>query len=133
MKPLLIIGILFSMCYSYSQTIRSFDKMNPETSFENIHVEKISEDSLSSVFLIWVKDTVATHKHEFHSESIYVHDGEGKLYLNEAQPVEIKKGDVLFIPKNTWHAVKVISDEPMRVMSVQSPRFNGEDRIFKKQ
>jgi quercetin dioxygenase-like cupin family protein len=132
MKQLLIIAVLQCVGFSYSQTISSFEKTKPKESFENIHVKKISEDTLSSVFLIWVKDTVATHKHEYHSESIYVHSGEGKIYLNEGPAVTIRKGDVLFIPKNTWHAVKVTSDEPMRVMSVQSPRFDGHDRVFKK-
>ena len=43
---------------------------------------------------------------------------------------EIKKGDVVFIPKNTAHAVKSTGKQPLKVLSVQSPNFDGKDRIF---
>jgi mannose-6-phosphate isomerase-like protein (cupin superfamily) len=42
----------------------------------------------------------------------------------------IKKGDLIFIPKGTPHAVKTISAVPLKVISVQSPLFDGSDRIM---
>ena len=41
-----------------------------------------------------------------------------------------EKGDIIFIPMNTVHSLKVTSSIPVKVLSVQSPRFDGKDRIF---
>ena len=44
--------------------------------------------------------------------------------------LKIRKGDVVFIPKNTVHSVKSIGKEPLKVISVQAPFFDGKDRIM---
>ena len=42
-----------------------------------------------------------------------------------------REGDYLNFPKNVAHAVlEVISRKPLKVVSVQSPKFEGKDRIF---
>ncbi len=99
---------------------------------ENIIVQLLAENDQSSNFMIWVRDTVAKHKHEYHSETIVVLNGKAKMYFNDDEFIIAEK-DVVFIPKNTWHAVKVISDEPLQVMSIQAPRFNKRDRVFFKE
>jgi mannose-6-phosphate isomerase-like protein (cupin superfamily) len=43
---------------------------------------------------------------------------------------DIKSGDYFRIPKNTFHSLIVKSEEPMKVLSVQSPEFLGKDRVF---
>ncbi len=131
MRYVLLFIIFTSSVFTYGQEIYKTEDFNADNYFENIFVKKLSEDTLSSQFLIWVKDTVALHKHNFHTETIYVIEGEAHMYFNDEAPKIIKKGDVLFVPFNTWHAVKVISEEPLKVLSVQSPGFDGSDRIFK--
>ena len=69
------------------------------------------------------------HKHQAHSETIYVIEGTGEMRLGEKK-CYLKKGDVLFIPENTPHSVKVTSDIPLKVLSVQAPEFDGTDRIL---
>ena len=96
--------------------------------FENIFVEKLAEDNLSSTFLIWIKNRVPLHKHLEHSESVYVLEGTGLLQLADSA-FEVKAGSYIFIPKNTPHSVKVTSEAPLKVLSVQSPRFDGSDKI----
>jgi mannose-6-phosphate isomerase-like protein (cupin superfamily) len=49
----------------------------------------------------------------------------------EEKKFEIKHGDVIFIPKNTFHSVKTTSKEPLKVISIQAPYFDGKDRVFK--
>ena len=39
--------------------------------------------------------------------------------------------DIITIPKNTWHGVTINSKEIMKVISIQSPKFLGNDRVFK--
>ena len=40
-------------------------------------------------------------------------------------------GDIITIPKNTWHGVTINSKDAMKVISIQSPKFLGNDRVFK--
>ena len=102
--------------------------MKVDTS-KNIHVDKLHSDSLSTGFVITIKNSVRLHKHQYHSESIYVIKGEGKMIIGE-DSFEISEGDYFNIPKNTPHSLEVISDVPMKVISFQSPEFLGKDRIF---
>lgn len=96
---------------------------------ENIYVEKIASDANSTDFVIFIKKQVPLHKHLTHTETIYVLAGKGLFQQGDTKH-EIGPGDYLRIPKNTPHAVTVISDEPLKVLSVQAPEFYGKDRVF---
>lgn len=125
--PLIFFGFSF---FGISQ--ENLTELTPEKPLENILVKRIGGDSLSTQFVIWVKDTVRTHRHEDHSESLLVMEGTGTFYMGN-QVFEIKPGDFISIPRKTWHAVKVTSTEPLKVLSVQAPAFFGKDRVFKDQ
>lgn len=129
-KFLLIFVPLFFSSFYIGQTVTDFDTLQPNQDYENIHVQKIQTDSLSTTFAIWVKLKVRMHKHAYHTENIYVSEGEGTFYLGDDK-ISIKKGDLIVVPKNTWHGVDVTSETAMKVVSVQSPEFKGVDRIFK--
>ena len=59
MKVTTILAILFIPFISKSQNIvTSIDEIHPNKEFENIHVKKISSDSSSSTFAIWIKQKV---------------------------------------------------------------------------
>ena len=73
---------------------------------------------------------VKMHKHLEHVENIYVTQGEGKFHLG-ATAYHIEPGDLIIVPKNTWHGAEVTSDVPLKVISIQSPEFKGIDRVFK--
>lgn len=95
-----------------------------------VHVEHLFTDSsVVSSFLIYIKKEVKTHKHLSHSEHVYVLEGSGEMMLGE-KTFTITKGDLIFIPKNTFHAVKTISEIPLKVISIQAPFFDGKDRVF---
>ncbi len=128
-SKLLIVGILFFVMNAIGQNTENINSLQPDVAFDNVHVVRIAGDSLSTQFVIWVKDTVSTHHHVWHSESIYVLEGIAKLYFNDTIK-EIQSGDLIFLPKNNNHAVKVISKTPLKVLSVQSPGFYGLDRVF---
>lgn len=129
-KLLLIAVILFSLQNLLAQNTKEIRKIKPDKAYDNILVQSLTGDSLTSSFIIWVKDTVAAHKHAYHSEHIYVLEGKAKMYLNDNMK-KIRKGDVIFVPKNNWHAVKVTSSKALKVLSIQSPYFDGKDRILK--
>jgi len=94
-----------------------------------VYVKKIYGDSLSTSFCIVIRTQVKSHRHLTHSEQVVVLAGEGQMQLGR-DTFRIKKGDVVFIPKNTPHAVVSTGSIPLKVISVQSPLFDGKDRIY---
>ena len=131
MKYLLILFIQIISCHLISQNyVASFDSIQPEKNYENINVKKLSSDINATTFAIWVKKSVRLHKHVQHVENVYISEGNGEFQLGDST-YKVKSGDLIIIPKNTWHGVVVKSKEPMKVISIQSPEFIGNDRIFK--
>ena len=125
----LFLNLILSNLLS-QEFVGEFNKIRPDSTFSNIHVHQISTDSSSTTFVIWVKSKVKMHKHLEHVENIYVTQGEGKFHLG-ATTYHIEPGDLIVVPKNTWHGVEVTSDIPLKVISIQSPEFKGIDRVFK--
>jgi mannose-6-phosphate isomerase-like protein (cupin superfamily) len=113
-----------------ADTWQALDTIKAPGVYENLYNRALFSDSLSSSFAIFIKHEVKEHKHEKHSENIVVLDGEAVMKM-DGKSFKIKKGDLIFVPKNTWHYVKVTSKTPLKVVSIQSPNFDGKDRIFK--
>jgi mannose-6-phosphate isomerase-like protein (cupin superfamily) len=111
-----------------SQEIQSLTVLTPEQPYENVHLKKLHTDSLSTSFVIWIREEVRPHRHAFHSESIFVLEGTAKLVIG-ANTYRIKAGDFFNIPENTVHAVEVTSTLPLKIISIQAPEFKGEDRV----
>lgn len=130
MKLLLPLLFFLIQNISYSQDLRSLKQMKPTVDFENIHVQKISEDTLQSTFVIWIKSSVKEHFHLEHTENIYVISGKAMMTLADSS-FTIRAGNHITIPKGTAHSVtKVFGRKPLQVLSIQSPKFDGSDRIF---
>lgn len=127
MKNLFLLLFLFPF-FAKAQN-QSLDTIKAPLGFDNIYSRTIASDSLSSSFVIFIKKEVKKHKHATHTENVYILDGEGQMLLGD-KTFEVKKGDIIFIPMNTVHSLKVTSSIPVKVLSVQSPRFDGKDRIF---
>jgi len=131
MKTTITIILQFICLVFYCQgTVTPFDEINPSKEFDNINVQKIATDINSTTFAIWIKQSVKLHKHVNHVENVYISEGHGDFQLGDSI-YPVKNGDLIVIPKNTWHGVKVNSKTPMKVISVQSPEFLGKDRVFK--
>jgi mannose-6-phosphate isomerase-like protein (cupin superfamily) len=95
--------------------------------WQNVAVEKIADDSLSTSFLIWVREGVKKHFHELHTEHVTIIEGTGEMTLGDSTFI-VKPGDFLLIPKGVPHAVTALA--PMKVLSIQTPRWTKEDRVF---
>jgi mannose-6-phosphate isomerase-like protein (cupin superfamily) len=127
--PTIIIAILFSgLNTALSQNITDLKTIQPRNDFENIHIEKIYSDTLSTSFIIWIKKEVKPHKHLTHTESIFVLEGEAEFKISN-ETFTIKQNAYIIIPPNTVHSVKNTSELPLKVLSIQSPEFDGTDRI----
>jgi len=105
------------------------DSIGAKTVSDNIYNKALFGDSLASSFVIVIKKEVRIHKHITHSEHVVVLEGTGQMTLG-SKGFAIKKGDVIFIPKNTLHSVVSMGEQPLKVLSIQSPKFDGKDRVF---
>lgn len=112
-----------------SQTFIATDSIGSNSPGPINYIRTLFEDSLSSSFCIVIKTDVKAHKHAYHSEHVVVLEGEGLMTMKGKNFV-IKKGDLVFIPKNSVHAVRSTGSIPLKVLSIQAPLFNGSDRIF---
>lgn len=125
-----LMSVLLLLGYqTYAQQHASLDTIRLGSSEETFLNRKLFGDSLSSSFCIIVRYEVKRHKHLYHSEQLFVQAGEAIMTLGDKQ-FTIKKGDVVFIPKNTYHAVKVKSKQALKVLSIQAPFFDGTDRVY---
>lgn len=128
MQKLILIFLFLTSVSGIAQK-KTVSKMVPEESFDNILVKKMDADKNSTSFIIWVKSSVKAHKHEHHTETLYVLEGEGYMLLGEER-FSIAAGDYVYIPENTIHSVEVTSKIPLKVISLQAPEFLGKDRVF---
>ncbi len=126
MKCLITIAFLafFSAMAFCQRDISNWSKATDD----NIAVERLAGDSLTTSFLIQIKEDVPLHYHAYHSEHVYILSGSGEFVLNDDTTL-VSEGMYLFIPSESKHYVKVTSDSPMRVLSIQCPEFTGKDRI----
>ncbi len=116
-------------CLTSNAQYINTDSIGAKTVSDNLYNKALFSDSLSSSFVIIIKKEVKLHKHLTHSEHVVVLEGTGHMSVAN-KGFEIKKGDVVFIPKNTTHSVISTGEQPLKVLSVQSPKFDGKDRIF---
>jgi mannose-6-phosphate isomerase-like protein (cupin superfamily) len=113
----------------FSQHIQNTDTIQCPQDFENVCSRLLYSDSLCSSFVIFIKKEVKLHKHLYHTEHVTVLEGEATMTLGE-KVFTIKKGDFIFIPKNTPHKVVTTSNTPLKVISLQAPYFDGNDRVL---
>lgn len=123
---LYLTAIIFNVS-AYGQSVTHESDWNPDTAYENIHVMPVQHTEEASSYMIFVKDIVPPHRHNEHTEHVYVIEGAGIMLFND-EYINIKQGDVIAIPPKTVHAVKTTSADPLKVLSVQAPRFEGSDR-----
>lgn len=110
-----------------AQLVSNLPAMPCAGEYENVKVEKISDDSLSTAFVICIKGGVKHHFHAGHTENVYILEGSGNMEWND-KVFEVNAGDYVLIPRNTVHAV--MAKSPMKVLSIQTPRWVTEDRIM---
>jgi mannose-6-phosphate isomerase-like protein (cupin superfamily) len=127
MRGVILSLLIVPVLCGYSQTV-STDSIG-KRSRAGIYSKNLGGDSLTSAFCIVIKDEVKPHYHRLHSEQVIVLSGSGTMKLGDSTFM-ISKGDVIFIKKNTVHSVKTTGTEPLKVISVQSPRFDGSDRVM---
>lgn len=129
MKNILVFLLLVFVLGVKGQNIQQTDTIQCPAGVENVYSRLLYNDSLCSSFIIFIKREVKMHKHLSHSEHVTVLDGEATMTLGD-KVFTIKKGDIIFISKNTPHKVITTSIIPLKVISIQAPYFDGTDRVM---
>lgn len=129
MKQFALAIFVFCVSAGFSQNPNLINTQSIEPGNTSLTNKTLFNDSLASSFCIIIKSEVKAHKHLKHTEHVIVQEGEGVMKLNDKE-FTIKEGDVIFIPKNTVHSVIVKGKKPLKVLSIQSPNFNGDDRVM---
>ncbi len=96
---------------------------------QNVRSEEIAWDSISSLHLVQVRESVPAHHHARHSENFWVVRGAGQLTL-AGHKSKIKAGDLVHVPQGTSHAFHNLGSVPAVIVSVFSPGYDGKDRVL---
>jgi len=115
------------ICAAIGTSILNLDTLVAQGDVDKLSVTQLGSDKHASEFLISIKEQVPLHIHKYHTEIIYILDGKGDMTIND-KIIKIKKGDYIRVPENTKHGVKVTSSNPLKVLSVQTPEYNGLDK-----
>ena len=127
MRSLFFIFILVSSGV-FAQSKTNISSLLPEKEYDNLSIHSLNSDSNVTSVVIWIRKEVKPHLHASHTEHVYILEGNGRMLLGE-KTIDVNPGDLIFIPENTQHALKVTSDVPMKVISIQAPEFDGKDRV----
>lgn len=128
LQVLLLVLLLVLMLGSAQSSAENLLAREPATN-KPVEVVTLASDANASQFLIFIREQVKPHKHMTHSETIYVLSGTGVMQLGERQ-FDIGAGDFVQVPMAVTHAVRVTSQQPLKVLSVQAPEFSGADRVW---
>lgn len=60
------------------------------------------------------------HKHLYHDELIFIHKGAGTMTLGE-ESIAVGTGDVVFVPRGTWHGLDNTGKENLSMVFQYSP------------
>ena len=60
------------------------------------------------------------HKHLHNDELIFIHQGQGTMTLDE-ESIEVKTGDLVFVPRGTWHGLDNTGSEKLLMAFQYSP------------
>lgn len=122
--------ILLAQSMTTSAEIIHLPTIEIPTGAAAIHNQPLAASKHSSSFLLTIDAVVPNHYHQYHTEQIYVLEGTARMRLaNEERTIQ--PGDYLLIPPGTVHGViEITSKKPLKVLSIQSPRFDPSDRIM---
>ncbi|MFI5135487.1 MAG: cupin domain-containing protein [Chitinophagales bacterium] len=127
-SAIFIISILLSFS-SFAQNVDNLPALKQKQPYDNIATQVIRSDSNFTSTVIWIKKEVTPHYHASHTEQVYVIEGTGQMLVGNDH-FDVGPGDIIYIPKGTIHALRVTSKLPMKVLSIQTPTFDGSDRVM---
>ena len=85
-------------------------------------------EASSRVFRVYTY--VPPHYHATCDEYLFVVAGRALFVMDDAEPIEVGPGRLVFFKKGVVHAITPIGSEPVVFLSVDTPRRDPRDIIF---
>jgi len=82
-----------------------------------------------SVSYATITNKTQAHKHKKTEELYYIVKGHGTMRIG-TNLVKIREGDIIPIPKSTYHAIENVA-LPIEIVVVTHPRWTRKDQILK--
>jgi mannose-6-phosphate isomerase-like protein (cupin superfamily) len=114
-KKLLLLLLLIVPLFTIGQNSQAWDTIKaPSLNMTTYIVEHLYSDSLSSSFVIFIKKEVKKHKHQYHTEHVYILEGEGEMLLGEKQAKGKKGRYSIYSQKHHSFIKSNIQGSPLR-------------------
>lgn len=81
-----------------------------------------------SITIATIKGKSKPHKHKIMEEVYYILHGNGTLII-DGERSTVKPGDLIPIPKDTFHHIETSTGKEMEILVITHPRFIKEDVI----
>jgi mannose-6-phosphate isomerase-like protein (cupin superfamily) len=133
-----IIFIFFSLllvaCHSNNQTKLVYpDKIYQQPEWtenelqKNIAIRHLHRSTNASTHLIRLKGSESPHYHDHHDLNVSVLSGKSTIHFKDHK-VLLQPGDIIFIPKGTYHWAENSDPVASVVFALFSPAFDGKDK-----
>lgn len=86
-----------------------------------------NSDNMSIAYAI-ITGKAKRHMHKVMEEVYFIEKGYGRLHLGE-ETLQVRKDDIIPIPKNVYHYLENPYPEPLEVLVVTHPRYDPSDVI----
>lgn len=96
-----------------------------------VALQHLQRSDSSSSHYILLNDAEPPHYHDNHDLSVTIIKGRSVIHF-EDRAITVAVGDVVFIPKGTFHWAENIGDEGCEIHAVFSPAFEGKDKRLAK-
>ncbi|MFQ5683543.1 MAG: cupin domain-containing protein [Candidatus Binatia bacterium] len=101
---------------------------NPLSSSRNLRVVTLGKGKGTSHHVVQIRYRETPHIHRNHDLTVVVLKGAGYLTLDKKR-FNLRKGDVLFIPRGAVHYFVNTYYKPSVALAIFSPPFDGKDTI----
>jgi len=134
----IIASLCILMLLTACQSSPSKKVIYPETSYQDITwtveeskkeiaIRHLHRSKTASTHLIRLKGNEFPHYHDRHDLTVTALSGKSIIHFKERQ-VKLNPGDVIFVPKGTYHWAENTDSDASVVFAVFSPGFDGKDR-----
>jgi quercetin dioxygenase-like cupin family protein len=100
----------------------------PLAADEDLRAELLLESEEFSAYLVQFRSGESRHIHRTHDQTFIVYRGHGEIYINDRRR-PCQPGDVFHIPRGTPHSCVNTGPQPLVVVNIFTPPFDGKDRI----
>ena len=93
---------------------------------KNIAIHNLDSNNYSSTHLIHLKGSEQPHFHDKHNLTVTIISGESIIHFKDHEVI-LQKGDIVHIPKGTYHWAENIDSEASVVFANFAPAYRGKD------